>query len=94
MRPSAALPNSRAPAETWWQHSDNGEAKRDVVYANGATIAEIDGEGNIYELHCDHLGSPSHVTDGAPGSPALGQIIGEQTFGDSGTCAGALCGYT
>jgi hypothetical protein len=54
-------------------------AKRDVVYAGGGAVAEIDADGNIYELHCDHLGSPRHVTSGASGA-----VVGEQAFGPYG----------
>jgi len=35
-----------------------------VLYADGEAVAEIDKDGNVFELHCDHLGSPRHVTDG------------------------------
>jgi RHS repeat-associated protein len=54
------------------------------VYAGGAAIAEVGQDGSVFELHCDHLGSPRRVTDGTPGSPALGQVVGEQAFGPYG----------
>jgi RHS repeat-associated protein len=58
--------------------------KVDVVYANGEAIAEIDGSGNIYELHNDHLGGPRYITDGNASQQTTGQINGEQAFGPYG----------
>jgi RHS repeat-associated protein len=49
------------------------------VYANGEAIAEIDANGNIYELHNDHLGTPRYLT-----SRSTGKIAGEQAFGPYG----------
>jgi RHS repeat-associated protein len=59
-------------------------SKRDVYETRpktdcSAAIAEIDAAGNIFELHCDHLGSPRHITSGA-----TGQVAGEQAFGPYG----------
>jgi RHS repeat-associated protein len=51
-------------------------ARADVVYANGVAIAEMDGSGNVFELHADYLGSPRHVTDGGTGALAGGQAFG------------------
>jgi RHS repeat-associated protein len=53
--------------------------RRDIVYANGEAIAEIDANGNIYELHNDHLGTPRYIT-----SRSTGKIAGEQAFGPYG----------
>jgi RHS repeat-associated protein len=53
--------------------------RRDIVYANGEAIAEIDQNNNIYELHNDYLGSPRYITSGG-----TGQIAGEQAFGPYG----------
>jgi RHS repeat-associated protein len=53
--------------------------RRDIVYANGEAIAEIDQDGNVYELHNDHLGTPRYVT-----SRSTGKIAGEQAFGPYG----------
>jgi RHS repeat-associated protein len=53
--------------------------RRDIVYANGEAIAEIDQDGNVYELHNDHLGTPRYVT-----SRTTGKIVGEQAFGPYG----------
>jgi hypothetical protein len=53
--------------------------RRDVVYANGEAIAEIEQNNNIYELHNDHLGTPRYIT-----SRSNGQIAGQQAFGPYG----------
>jgi RHS repeat-associated protein len=67
-----------------WGPSPQGQAppRTDVIYANGAAIAEMDGDGGVLELHADHLGSPRYVTDG--GGPAKGRVVGEQAFGPYG----------
>ena len=59
-------------------------AQTDIIYANGAAISEIDDQGNVFELHSDHLGSPRYITNGNPGDPDEGHIIGEQAFGPYG----------
>lgn len=68
------LGTSTAP-DTW---------RRDVVYAGGLAIAEIDAEG-IHELHSDHLGSPRIVTAGMTGmAKPMGQVEGRQAFASYG----------
>jgi RHS repeat-associated protein len=63
--------------------------KRDVIYAGGRAIAEIDAEG-IHELHTDHLGSPRVITAGSNGmtengQPVLrGHVEGKQAFAPYG----------
>ena len=55
------------------------QSRRDIVYANGEAIVEIDQGNAVYELHNDHLGSPRYITSGA-----TGQIAGSQAFGPYG----------
>jgi RHS repeat-associated protein len=58
--------------------------RRDIVYANGEAIAEIDQDGNVYELHNDHLGTPRYITNGNTAQSSKGQVIGQQAFGPYG----------
>jgi len=61
--------------------------RRDIVYANGEAIAEIDQNNNIYELHNDYLGSPRYITNGninQNNQSTTGKIVGEQAFGPYG----------
>ena len=58
--------------------------RRDIVYANGEAIAEIDQNNNIYELHNDYLGSPRYITNGNINQSTTGKIAGEQVFGPYG----------
>jgi hypothetical protein len=58
--------------------------RRDIVYANGEAIAEIDQNNNIYELHNDYLGSPRYITNGNINQSTTGKIAGEQAFGPYG----------
>ena len=61
---------------------------RDIVYAGGIPVAELDDHG-IHELHLDHLGTPRVITDGA-----TGKIEGVLNFGPYGEfLAGSSGGY-
>jgi len=51
--------------------------KRDVIYLGSEAVAEIDAAG-IHELHNNHLGSPTIITNGSA------QIEGRQVFGPYG----------
>jgi hypothetical protein len=64
---------------------ETGGKRRDILYANGEAIAEIDQDGNIYELHNDHLGTPRYITAcNAQPNVARGQLAGQQAFGPYG----------
>jgi RHS repeat-associated protein len=54
-------------------------SRTDIVYANGTALAEVDADGNVFELHTDHLGSPRYITSGRTGA-----LAGEQAFGPYG----------
>ena len=70
-------------------------SRRDVVYANGEAIAEIDSNNNIYELHNNYLGTPRYITNGNTGQSTKGQVVGEQSFGPYGEqMAGTFNGKT
>jgi RHS repeat-associated protein len=85
-------PRTTMPTATLLNCSPFGELPIDgtcllkgSVYANGEAIAEIDQDGNIYELHNDHLGTPRYITAGnAQKDAARGQLAGQQAFGPYG----------